>query len=249
MKKYTLKAKTRTVVGRKVKKLRTEGIIPATLYGRKIKSISLALSENEFLTLWSQAGETGIIELSVDSLAARPVLIHHVQKHAVSDSIIHVEFFQVDLKQKVRAKIPIELKGESPAVASKIGVILTISDQIEVEALPAELPEKITVDISQLTDVNQELKVSDLRFPAGVTVLSDTSLTIVKVGALVSKAVEAESKAEEAAKAASEAAATATAGTQATEEQMPTGETPSPSAPPASQTKPSSEKTPEEKKS
>lgn len=244
MKKYTLNAQERTLVGRKVKQLRSAGSIPASVYGKKVESTSVTIVRDDFIKVYQAAGESGLVELTMDH-QVRPVLIHNVQKDALSGYPLHVEFYQVDLKEKVKAHVPIEITGEAQAVKEKQGVLLTILDEVEVEALPTELPEKIVVDVAKLAAVNQELKVSELKVPAGVTILTDPGLTIVKIGALVTKEAEAEAAAEAAAAAAA-AAESAAAGTGAT----PTGqEAPSSEAAPAAgKAGEASEKTPEEKK-
>ena len=198
MKKYTLHGEKRELVGRKVKNLRAKGVVPATVYGKKIPSENIAINASDFLKMYASAGETGLVELTVGSVVS-PVLVHTVQKHAVTSELLHVEFYQVDLKEKVHTKVPVVLIGDSVAVAEKKGVLLTISTEVEVEALPAELPEKIEVDVTGLAEVDQELKVSDLKVPQGVTVLTDQEVIVVKVGELVSKAAEEQAAAEEAA--------------------------------------------------
>jgi large subunit ribosomal protein L25 len=204
MKKHILQATKRDVAGRKVKALRKQGQLPATVYGKKVKSISVSVSKDAFMNVYKEAGETGLIELSVGG-DMRPVLVHTVQIDPVSSIPLHVEFHQVDLNEKVHAKVPVELVGESAAVAQKLGVLLTVLDEIEVEALPAELPERISVDVTVLADVDQELKVEQLSVPKGVTVLTEAELTVVKVGPLVTKEAEEQAAAEQAA--AAEAAA------------------------------------------
>lgn len=211
MKKHSLTATKREVVGRKVKKLRASGQIPATVYGKKVASVSIAVPADAFAKTYDEAGETGLVELSVSG-AVRPVLIHTVQKDPVTGETLHIEFHQVDLKEKVHTRVPLVLVGESPAVAEKRGVVLTILDEIEVEALPTDLVDKIDVDVSGLSEVNQEVKITDLKIPKGLTVLSDAELTVVKVGSLVSKEAEAEAAAEAAAVAAAAAEAAAAQG-------------------------------------
>lgn len=207
MKKHSLTASKRDVIGRKVKKLRQAGQIPATVYGKKVKSVSVVVTADAFSKTYGEAGETGLVELSVgDSI--RPVLIHHVQKDPVTGAILHIEFHQVDLKEKVSAHVPLVLIGESPAVTEKRGVLLTILDEIEVEGLPTDLVDKIEVDVRGLSEVNQEVKIKDLTIPSEITVLSDTELTVVKVGSLVTREVQ-EEVAAEAAKAAEAVAAEA----------------------------------------
>lgn len=206
MKKYTLNATTRTVFGKKVKNLRAAGELPATIYGKSLKSESITVNRDAFVIVYRQAGETGLIDLSVEK-KTHPVLVHDVQIDPVSDAILNIEFHEVDLKEKVHAKIRLELTGESPAVEQKLGVLLTVHDSIEVEGLPSELPEKIVVDVSVLAELNQELTPANLRIPSGITVLTDMSLTLVKIGPLVTKAAEAQAATE--ATEAAEASATA----------------------------------------
>ncbi len=205
MKKHILSATKRTVTGRKVKQLRREGQLPATVYGKKVKSESLTVPADAFTNVYKDAGETGLVELTIGS-DVKPVLIHTVQIDPVTSHILHVEFFQVDLKEKVKTRVPLVFTGESAAVANKVGALLTVLDELEIEALPTELPEGIEVDITSLAEVGQEFKVSDIAAPAGVTVLTDAGLTVVKVSALVSKEAEAQA-AEEAAVAAAAAPA------------------------------------------
>jgi large subunit ribosomal protein L25 len=196
MKKHTLTAQSRDTFGRKVKKLRVEGMIPATVYGKKSKSASLTVDAANFAKTYAEAGETGLVELSVGDGLTRHVLVHHVQKHPVTGAILHVEFHEVDLKEKVHANVPVVLVGESPAVSEKRGVLLSILDEVEVEALPTDLVEHIEVDVSVLSGVGQEVKVKDLAVPHGLSVLNDAELTIVKIGSLITKEAEAEAAAE-----------------------------------------------------
>jgi large subunit ribosomal protein L25 len=213
MKKYSLTASPRDIVGRKVKNLRAQGQIPATVYGKNVKSVSVAVQSSAFDKIFKEAGETGLVELAVGK-DLRPVLVHTLQRDPVSNQLLHIEFHQVDLKEKVHTKVPLLLTGDAPAVVGKIGVLLTLIDEVEVEALPMDLPEKLTVDVSKLAEVNQEVTVGELKIPSGVTILTDKDQSVVRVGALISKEAEAEAVAEAAAKAAAaaEAAAASPAG-------------------------------------
>jgi large subunit ribosomal protein L25 len=195
MKKYSLSVTKRDLIGKKVKAIRKNGQVPATVYGKNVASVSLATSRADFEKLYAQAGETGLVDLKLEG-DVRPVLIQNVQKHPIDESILHVEFRQVDLKEKVKANVPIELTGDAPVVADKKGVLLTVIDEVEVEALPSDLPEKILVDTSKITDVGQEIRISDLTVPASVTILSDATLTVVRAAALVSKEAEQQAAVE-----------------------------------------------------
>jgi len=164
MAKLNLKAEKRKIFGRKIKKLRREGILPANIYGKKLKSEALQVDSKEFLAIFKEAGETGIIEISlVGEKKVRPALVHNLQKDPVSDEPLHVDFHQVDLTQKVHVPIPIEFVGESAAV-TKGGVLVPVMDEIEVEALPTDLPDKFEVDLTKISEIGQSISVKDLKF-------------------------------------------------------------------------------------
>jgi large subunit ribosomal protein L25 len=213
MKKHSLTATKRTVIGKQVKKIRRDGFIPATIYGKKIESVSVSVKTDEFKNIYQQTGETGLIELSVDKVI-HPVLIHNVQTSPVNDSVLHIEFYHVDLKEKVKANVPVELVGESQVTKDKVGVLLQVLNDVEVEALPTDLPEKIEISIESLKQVNDDLKVSDLKVTPGVQILTDNTQIIVRVAELVSKETEADTKAAEAAEAAAKAEGAGETGTE-----------------------------------
>lgn len=154
-------AEERKTFGRKVGKLRRAGILPANVYGKKIKSQAVQVKFAEFEKVFSEAGETGLVELKVDG-EVLPVLIHNIQLDPVSDLPLHADFLKVDLKEKVGATVPIELVGESPA-EKEGGVVVQQMHEVEVEALPTDLPEKIEVDISALSGIDQAVKVGELK--------------------------------------------------------------------------------------
>lgn len=158
----TLKAESRKVIGRKVKNLRKEGILPGNVYGKKVKSESLQVNLKDFEKVYKEVGETGLLTLQIGK-TEKPVLIHSVQSHPVTDEPIHVDFLQVDLKEKVTAEVPVELIGESPAEKQGLGTVVLMLGEIEVEALPADLPEKFEIDRTALTEVDQTVLVKDLK--------------------------------------------------------------------------------------
>lgn len=163
MVKHKLKAEARKVTGRKVKNLRKEGVLPANIYGKKVKSLSIQVPSEEFKEVYKEAGETGIVEIKIGSKEERPSLIHNVQVNPVTGEVFHVDFLQVDLKEKVTANVPVEVVGESPAEKQAIGTVVQQTSEIEVEALPMDLPEKFEVDQSVLAEVDQSIKISDLK--------------------------------------------------------------------------------------
>ena len=186
MNKTTLEAKVRKITGRKVKTLRKEGLIPANIYGKKVKSQAIQVMALDFKKAYEEAGETGLISLKVQGEKGkaedRAVLVSNVQIDPLSDAAVHVDFRQVDLKEKVTASVPVELVGESPAEKGSLGTVVQYIDEIEVEALPTDLPEKLEVDASGLTEVDQAVFVSDLKYDkAKVEIKNDAGEIIVKV--------------------------------------------------------------------
>lgn len=212
MKRYKLTAEPRKIIGKKIKKLRREGILPTNVYGKDIKSQSLQLPMADFLKVFEEAGETGVIDLEIGKDTI-PVLIHNLHKD-FRNMPLHADFFKVNLKEKVKAMIPIELTGEPIAVTEKIGLLEKITNEIEVEALPTELPEKFELNITALRNIDDQITVEMVNKPEGVEILSDPSLVVVKIGELVSKETQ-EQIAEEAAAAEAAAAESAEGGEEA----------------------------------
>jgi len=197
-KKANLQAEKRKVVGRQVKKLRRDGVLPANIYGSKVKSQAVQVDLKEFLTIFKQVGETGIVELKVKAESkTRPVLIHNIQVDPVTDIPLHADFFQVDLKVKVTSNIPVDLIGESPAVEQKLGILIQILNEVEVEALPMDLPEKFSLNIGSLEKVNDALAVADLKSAPKVKILTSEKETLAKIEPLSKEEVTVPSPGEE----------------------------------------------------
>lgn len=211
MKKVTLAVEKRKVLGKKVKKLRREGLLPANVYGKDVKSESVQLPEKEFVKTFKEVGETGLIELQVDG-QVRPVLIHNVQYDPETNAPIHADFYQVNLKEKVKTMVPVVFVGEPQAVVNKVGILLEQMSELEVEALPTDLPENIEVSVEHLANVDEQITVADIKVPAGVTVLSDAGQVVAKIGELVTKEAQAEAAAAAAAAEAAKAEAGAVEG-------------------------------------
>ncbi len=209
MKKISLTVEKRILSGRKVKNLRKQNILPANLFGKKVTSVALQVPKETFMKVYHEAGETGLVELNFAG-EVRPVLIQNVQIEPVNSSPLHVDFYQVDLKEKVKAHVPLDITGVAPAVEQKLGLLLELVNKVEVEALPADLPEKIMVDVSQLKELHSAIKAQDLKLASGVTLLTDEDTELVKVGELITKEAVELAAAEAAQKAAAVAAATPT---------------------------------------
>lgn len=195
MKREKLTVEKRKILGKKVKKLRREGILPANVYGKDIKSISVQVPQKEFAKVFKEAGETGLVDIHLDSQVI-PVLIHNVQKDYLNENYLHADFYKVNLKEKVKTMVPIVIVGEPKAVTDKVGLLMQIISEIEVEALPEELPENVEVNVEPLAAVDEQITIGDLKTPAGVTILSDASQVVVKISELVSKEAEEQAAAE-----------------------------------------------------
>ena len=161
---YELSATTRTVFGRKTKQLRKKGIVPANIFGKNIKSLAIELESSILLDTMRKAGETNLIHLKIKGdTKAHPVLVSGYAQDPVSGFMLHVDFHEVDLKQKVTATVPLKTVGESEAVKSGM-VLVMMKNELEVEALPTDLPDAIEVDISVLTEVGSTIHAKDLKF-------------------------------------------------------------------------------------
>lgn len=203
-KKHTLNVQKRDVTGRKVKQLRRDGILPANVFGKTIPSHSVQVDMKTFNRIYDAAGDTSVIELTIEGDAKTyPVLVSEVQYNVLTGNPIHVDFHHINLKEKVEATIPLVIEGDAPAVDQKIGALMTLHSEVDVKALPMDLPEHIVVDVTTLTDLDQEIKVKDLKVDTSkVEITTDPELVVVKIGALVSEEAQALEKEEEAAAAA-----------------------------------------------
>lgn len=180
-----LKAEIREDAGKKLKSLRKQGIIPAVVYGSGHKPISIQIDYKEFEKVFEQAGESTIIKLKVQSpklkVDDKNVLIHDIAKDPVSDKFIHLDFYQVRMDKAIKAEVPLVFAGEAPAVKTLEGVLIKNITEIEVEALPKDLPHEIKVDISVLDAFDKHIRVKDLILSQGVKLHLDPEEVIVSV--------------------------------------------------------------------
>jgi len=177
----TLKVESRAVLGRKVKTLRHQGKLPANIFGKKIKSEAVSVDYSEFSKLFRKVGETALVDLDFKGDNPRPVLITNVTRHPVTGNYLHADFHQVDLTEKVIAEIPVRIVGEAPAVKDKAAVLVTVISEIEVKALPADLPDHLEVEIGSLNEFGDSILVKDLKIPAGIELLTGPEETVVTV--------------------------------------------------------------------
>src|SRR3989339_126550 len=160
--KVSLKAELRTIFGKKLNKVRKQGLVPGNIFGPDFKSKSISVVYKELVKTYKQVGETGIVYITIDKENI-PVLIKTIQKHPLSSSLLHIDFRKIDLLKKIETNVPVKTIGVSEAVSQKAGVLLLQSDTLLVEALPEDIPSSIEVDVSIIKDIGQEIKVADLK--------------------------------------------------------------------------------------
>ncbi len=188
MDRLSLKAEERSVLGKKVKNLRLNGQLPGHVYGKDVSGENVLVTSSDFHKTFKQAGETGLIDLKIGAEKVRPVLIREVQYDVMTGEPIHVDFFQVNLKEKVKVPVPIELIGEVPEkVHLGEAIVLQTLNEVEVEALPTDLIEKLEVDISSLKEIDDAITVGQLTFDREkLTVSADPEEVVVKLAPAVS---------------------------------------------------------------
>ncbi|MBZ9571897.1 50S ribosomal protein L25 [Patescibacteria group bacterium] len=168
----TLSAKIRKDLGKKVKSLRKKGILPAVLYGPETKTLSLEIDLKEFEKIYKEAGESSLISLEIKGKKEKaPVLIYEVEKHPLTEKPIHVDFYQPRLKEEVEVTVPLIFEGESKAVKDLGGTLVKNISEVEVKALPQNLPKEIIVNIEKLKTFEDNIKISDLKIPEKVKIL------------------------------------------------------------------------------
>ena len=169
--------------------LRKSGKIPAVFYGAGEITTSVTLSNIEFKKIWRDAGESSAIKISTANGDVN-ALIHEVQVDPVTDEPIHVDFLVIDMKKKVRIKVPLVFEGISNAVKNGIGNLVKVLNEIEIEALPSDLPHNLFVDISKLETLDNHIVVSDVKLPIGVVVITSGSDLVASIVAQVEEKEE-----------------------------------------------------------
>lgn len=179
---FSLKSETRTVHGKKVAAYRKKGFVPAVLYGGKSKDAqSLLIPEKDFARVYRGAGESSLITLNVGADDVRNVLVHEVSLHPVTGAFMHIDFFEVRMDEKLKAKVPLVFTGESPAVKNNGGMLVRTLQEVEVECLPGLLPHEIAIDISALGKFHDAIRLRDLQMPEGVTLKGDADEVVATV--------------------------------------------------------------------
>ena len=198
----------REALGKKARFLRREGITPANIYGRNLDSVALQLQSAELYQALVQAGRNAVLSVKVKGeKKPRTAVIRNVQRHPVTDAIVHVDFLQVDVTRAITSDVQVVLIGESPLPKTSTVISQTLAS-IQVSGLPMDIPSSVEADISVLVEVDQSILVSDLSLPEGVEVLTDPAQMVVRAAqGRISAADAAAEEAEEAEEGAEEAAA------------------------------------------
>ena len=194
MKSLPLKAFPRAVVKRsRVRKLRATGRVPAIIYGRQTKpqNLEVGLKEIEDL-IHHSVSETILVDLAVDGEAKlrRLALVQEVQHHPLSGKVLHVDFHEVAENEKVTVTVPVETAGEAAGVKTGGGVLEHVLFKLKVRALPRDLPEVITVDVTPL-EIGQSIHLGEIPLPPGVEVIGDRKVPVISVAAPITEAQEA----------------------------------------------------------
>lgn len=192
MDRLSLHAEERQILGKKVKTLRKDGKLPGHVFGKGLEGEAVSVDAKDFLHTFNLAGETGLIDLKVGAEKVRPVLVREVQYDPVSGKPIHIDFYQVNLSEKVKVPVPLELVGEQPeSVHLGEAIVLQTLNEIEVEALPTNLVEKIEVDITVLKNIDDAITVSQLNYdPQKLTLHADPEAIVVKLAPAVTAEME-----------------------------------------------------------
>ncbi len=180
MDKLSLKLEPRTITGKKVKNLRKTGLVPASICGKGVQSESFQLDAREFGLVYRRVGRSGLIDLQLPS-GTQSAFVRQVQRHPVSQQFLHVDFRIVDLRTEIVADVPVVMVGENELVARGEGVLSIGHPTLHVRALPADLPQQIEVDISQITDFTTVIHVRDLNLGDKVQVLTAEDDNVVTV--------------------------------------------------------------------
>lgn len=182
MEQIELRVQKRSLVGKKTKRLRRSGLIPAILYGPRTEPSPLQVKERDLRLALDRAGTNHLIVLTLDEAdEPRMTLAREVQRDVVTHSLLHVDFYEVVMTEKITADIPVTLVGESPIVARNAGLLVRGIDSVQVQCLPSQLLGSIVVDVSVLEELEQAVLVEDLEVDEFIEILTNPEEVLVKV--------------------------------------------------------------------
>jgi large subunit ribosomal protein L25 len=189
MEKTVLNAEKRELTGKKVKTLRWEGKIPAVIYGKGVDSLPISLDKKITTNTLAKVSTSTILTIKIED-QEHATLVREIQQDYIKGEIIHIDFQAISLKEKLRTNVSIKLVGEAPVLKTFDAMIVSGIEEVEVECLPQDLPEAITVDISSLTEIGSAIYLKDIPVPANVTFLTDPNELIAVANAVKEEVVE-----------------------------------------------------------
>ncbi|PWB53070.1 MAG: 50S ribosomal protein L25 [Anaerolineales bacterium] len=182
MEETLLKANRRDILGKQVKAIRREGKLPAVIYGHHIQPISIVLDLHDTSRSLMGLAPSALVTVDVDGEKHR-TLVREKQRNKITGTLLHIDFLAVSMTEKLRSRVYMEIVGVSPAIKDFDGVLVTGLDEVEVECLPNDLPERIVVDISELANIGDGIYVHDLAVPEGVKILTDAETMVALITA------------------------------------------------------------------
>lgn len=191
MEKFEIVAEQRTVTGNQVRALRRQGLLPGIVYGRGIEPIVVQLDQRSASKVLSSASSSTLIDLQVGK-ESHKVLVREIQRDVIRGDYTHVDFLKVAMDVAISAMVPVELVGEAPGVAELGGILVAGLNEIEVEALPADLPDRIEVELDVLKEIDDAITVGDLFLGEGVTLLTSPEEDIARVVYMAEEILEEE---------------------------------------------------------
>lgn len=177
-----VQAQPREKMGKAVKKLRREGMLPAVVYGPAVQGVQpISLNMRDFAKVFGQAGPSTLLSLKVQGGGTHQVLIHQTTYDHYHRNLIHIDFFAPDMKTELTVHVPLAFTGEAPAVSIQDGIALHLVSEVQVRALPGDIPAAIEVDMSSLREIGSQLTAEDLPLPRGVALVTPAEELIVRI--------------------------------------------------------------------
>jgi large subunit ribosomal protein L25 len=182
MEQIELSAESRTITGRGVRALRHQGYVPGVVYGSQVETTPIQVESKILHKVLAKAGGNTLIALQIGKKKPVLTLAREIQRDVIRHNILHVDFYQVVMTEKITAEVPLVLTGKAPAIEEG-GTLVHGLNTVEVQCLPADLPSSIEVDLSSLAEFNDLVAVTDLQVPSSVTILSDPESVIARIEA------------------------------------------------------------------
>ncbi len=189
MEEVLLQASKRNVVGKQVKTLRREGILPAIVYGRGISTIPISLNARNANQILSAISSSSLVVLVIDE-EKHTTLVREKQRDPVTGIVLHIDFHEVSMTEKLRTNVMLDFQGESLAVKELMGVLVIVLESLEIECLPQDLPDRIVADLSTLEEIGDSIYVRDIILPPNIELISDIDGLVVVISAPAVEEIE-----------------------------------------------------------